>query len=63
MIFIYNNLFDGFLRCGSITLGKFFCLTNLLIDFNHDLYESIGIHEVSTLNLKNIYGERNGDRV
>jgi hypothetical protein len=52
-----------FLRCGSIILGKFYALSDLLIDLDHGLYESIGVHEVSTFNFKNIYRERNGDKV
>jgi hypothetical protein len=37
-----------------ITLGELYGLTDLLINFDHDLYKSIGVHEVYTLNLKNI---------
>ncbi len=32
------------------SLGELYGFIDLLIDPNHGLYESIGVHEVSTLN-------------
>jgi hypothetical protein len=40
---------------GSLTLEELYDLTDLLINPHHGLYESIGVHEVSTLNLKQTY--------
>jgi hypothetical protein len=40
---------------GSSILKKFYGLTNFLMDLDHGLYESIGVHEMSAFNLKQTY--------
>jgi hypothetical protein len=39
---------------GLSTLEEFYGLTDLLMDPDHGLYKSIGVHEVSTFNFKKI---------
>ncbi len=51
MIFI---LYYFLIYCGLTPFDEFYILINLLIDPDHGLYESSGIHEMFTLDLKYI---------
>jgi hypothetical protein len=51
-IVFFGFFFKG---VGFSTLEELYGLTSFLIDPNHGLYESIGVHGVCTFNLKKTY--------
>jgi hypothetical protein len=51
----YSIFWFFFKGVGFSTLEELYGLTSFLIDPNHGLYESIGVHGVCTFNLKKTY--------